>query len=226
MSLRLLLALGLAFASAATQAQDDPEYRAEIGGGVALTAYQGDLNSSITANMQPTLSVMGRYKFNPRMALAFTISKGKLKGSTDKVATWLPNYQAARYEFDNSLWNIGLRYEYNFLAYGTGREYRGAERFTPFIAGGIGATVVSGSSPSEFTLNFPLGAGVKYKVSKRVNMTLDWTMHFSLSDNLDGVVDPYGIESSGLFKNADSYSVLSLTISYDIWAKCLTCNKE
>lgn len=226
MSSRLLLTLALTFVSMAINAQDDPEYRAEIGGGVALTAYQGDLNGSLTAKMQPTLSLMGRYKFNPRMALAFTVSKGKLKGSTDKVTTWLPNYQAARYEFDNDLWDIGLRYEYNFLAYGTGREYRGAKRFTPFITGGIGATAVSGTSPSEFTLNFPLGVGLKYKLSTRVNVALDWTMHFSLSDNLDGVVDPYGIESAGLFKNADSYSMLSLTISYDIWAKCLTCNKE
>lgn len=228
MRTRLLLTIImlLTIAVKAVKAQDDPEYRAEVGGGVALTAYQGDLNGSLTAKMQPTLSVLGRYKINPWMALAFTISKGKIKGSTDNVKTWYPNYQDSRYEFDNTLWDIGLRYEYNFMPYGTGREYRGAKPLTPFITGGIGATSVSGTSPSDFTLNFPLGVGVKYKVAKRVNLTLDWTIHFSLSDNLDGVADPYGIESKGLFKNADSYSMLSLTVSYDIWAKCKTCNKE
>jgi len=223
---QLIIAIVIAIAPAAAHSQDEPEYRAEIGGGVALTAYQGDLNGSLTAKMQPTMSILWRYKMNPRMALAFTISKGKIKGSTDNVKTWYPEYQSARYEFDNNLWDIGLRYEYNFMPFGTGCEYRGAKRFTPFITGGIGATSVSGTSPSEFTLNFPLGVGVKYKLANRVNMTLDWTMHFSLSDNLDGVVDPYGIKSSGLFKNADSYSMLSLTVSYDIWARCKTCNKE
>lgn len=227
MKQRLIFTIALlANAIATTMAQDDLEYRAEIGGGVALTAYEGDLNGNITARMQPTLSILGRYKINPRMALAFIISKGKIKGSTDDVKTWYPNYQTANYEFDNNLWDVGIRYEYNFLPYGTGREYRGSKPFTPFITGGIGATSVSGTSPSEFTLNFPLGIGVKYKVATRVNLTLDWTIHFSLSDNLDGVVDPYGIESSGMFKNADSYSMLSLTVSYDIWAKCKTCNKE
>lgn len=163
---------------------------------------------------------------NPRSAVAFTISKGKIKGYSSKVNTWYPNLHDSYYEFDNNLWDIGFRYEYNFMPYGTGLEYRGAKRLVPFITGGIGVTTVSGTSPSETTLNFPLGIGLKYKLAKRVNMIVDWTIHFSLSDNLDGVVDPYGIESSGLFKNADSYSMLSVTFTYDIWAKCRTCNKE
>ncbi len=33
-------------------------------------------------------------------------------------------------------------------------------------------------------------------------------------DELDGQKDPYGIKSSGLFKNTDSYSTLQLTFSY------------
>ena len=39
-------------------AQDEPEYRAEIGAGVGLAAYQGDLSGSITKNMQPMFSLM------------------------------------------------------------------------------------------------------------------------------------------------------------------------
>ena len=34
-------------------AQDEPEYRAEIGAGIGMAAYQGDLSGSITKNMQP-----------------------------------------------------------------------------------------------------------------------------------------------------------------------------
>jgi hypothetical protein len=46
------------------------------------------------------------------------------------------------------------------------------------------------------------------------------------SDELDGVKDPYGVKSSGLFKNTDCYSHLRLTLSYDIWAKCRTCHND
>lgn len=51
-------------------------------------------------------------------------------------------------------------------------------------------------------------------------------MHFSLSDMLDGVQDPYTIQSSGLCKNTDCYSALQLSITYSFSAKCVTCNKE
>ena len=53
-----------------------------------------------------------------------------------------------------------------------------------------------------------------------------WMMHFTGSDSLDDVSDPYGIKSSGLFKNTDCYSTLQLTLTYDIWAKCKTCNND
>ncbi len=51
-------------------------------------------------------------------------------------------------------------------------------------------------------------------------------MSFSLSDKLDGVEDPYGIKSNGMFKNTDCYSTLRLSVTYDIMAKCKTCNND
>jgi site-specific recombinase XerD len=42
----------------------------------------------------------------------------------------------------------------------------------------------------------------------------------------DGVKDPYGVKSSGLFKNTDCYSVVQVALTYDIWAKCKTCNND
>ena len=79
---------------------------------------------------------------------------------------------------------------------------------------------------SVLTANLPIGLGVKYKVSERMNVGLEWALHFSLSDELDGQKDPYGIKSSGLFKNTDSYSTLQLTFSYSFMAKCKTCHNE
>ena len=92
-----------------------------------------------------------------------------------------------------------LRFEYNFWAYGTGNEYRGARRLAPFITAGLGATFYGGPEKGA-TMNVPLGAGVKYKIGKRLNLTVEWAMRFTLSDKLDGSKDPLGIKSSGLFK--------------------------
>ena len=203
-------------------AQDEPEYRLELGGGVGTIAYTGDFNSNMMKGMQFWGTAVARYHLNPRMALALNIGTGKIKGSTDNVSTWYP---IERYEFNHQLTEADIRYEYNFWAYGTGQEYRGARRVVPFITLGLGMTHYGGENKGV-TMNLPLGAGVKCKVAQRLNLIIEWAMRFTMSDNLDGRKDVYGIESKGLFKNTDCYSVLQLGVTYDLWAKCKTCNND
>lgn len=208
--------------TAAASAQTEPEYRLEVGAGAGMVAYTGDFNGSLLKGMQPWGALIAKYRFNPRMAAALNIGFGKAKGSSDNVATWYP---IERYEFSNSLTEADLRFEYNFWAFGTGEEYRGAKRLTPFVTAGLGLTHHGGENAGA-TLNLPLGAGIKYKLGQRLNLTAEWVMRFTLSDTLDGMADVYGIPSSGLFKNTDCYSVLQVALTYDLWAKCKTCNND
>ncbi len=220
---RLLACITMAVLSVtAVCAQNEPEYRLEVGAGAGLVNYAGDFNNSLLKGMKPWATVMVKYRMNPRMALALNVGTGKIKGSTDDAGTWYP---AEHYEFDNQLTEACLRYEYNFWAFGTGEEYRGARRFTPFITGGLGITHHSGEN-SGATMNLPLGAGIKYKLGQRLNLSAEWVVRFTLSDKLDGREDVYGIKSSGLFKNTDCYSVLQVALTYDLWAKCKTCNND
>lgn len=220
-----LLAILLATALPAS-AQSDYEYRMEIGAGVGLVAYEGDFNGNITHGMQPMASAVLRRTFNPYMALRFAAAYGKLKGSSKNVKTYMPEYVDTPYEFANSLVDVSATYEYNFWPYGTGHDYRGAQRLTPFIFAGLGATYASGSGNNVFTANVPLGVGVKYKMATRLNLGIEWAMHFSMNDNLDGVKDPYGIQSTGMFKNTDCYSMLQLTLTYSLMPKCRTCHND
>ena len=222
--MRTALAVILLALAVSTSAQTEPEYRMEIGGGIGMVSYQGDFNSNLLKEMQPMFSLLAKYRFTPRMALAMNVSYGKLKGSAKTVTSHVPQ-QWESYTFSNNIWDIGIRTEYNFWPYGTGMEYRGAQRLTPYILLGLGLTVCK-PDRTEITLNVPLGAGVKYKVADRLNMALEWAMHITGSDMLDGVKDPYGIKSSGLFKNTDCYSELRLSVTYDIWAKCKTCHND
>lgn len=221
-----LLSLLLSVLSLCAAAQDDNEYKMEIGVGAGMLSYEGDFNGNVFGNMQPAGSLILRRVFNPYMGLRLDLSYGKLKGSSADAGTWYPDYSDNPVEFSNTLIDLGLTYEYNFWPYGTGREYRGAKRLTPFVFLGIGATYVKAEDESVFTANVPLGVGVKYKIGPRLNLGLEWAIHFSLSDKLDGVEDPYGVESAGLFKNTDCYSALKLTLTYSFMPKCITCNKD
>ena len=208
-----------------TSAQDDPEYRMEVGGSLGLMNYMGDYNGNLLSNMQPMLALTAKYRYNPRQATAVSISYGKLKGSAKNVTTWYPEEELRKLSFDSQLMDVSLCYEYNFWPYGTGQEYLGARRVVPFITGGLGATYAH-STKGVLAANVPIGLGMKVKLGQRMNLTASWMMHFTGSDELDGVKDPYGIKSSGLFKNTDCYSTLLMTLTYDILAKCKTCNND
>ncbi len=226
-------------------AQEDDEYRMEIGGALALAAYQGDFNGSLLSGMQPMAAIQAKYKMNPRMAWSAQIGYGKLKGSSKDVKTWYPVLHDNPVDFSTGIVDFSVRYEYNFWPFGTGKEYLGAKPLTPFIAFGAGLTFagkpklkqgvimenvadspVPANPEAAVAFQMPIGFGVKYKLRDRLNLTAEWMMHFTGSDKLDGVKDPYGIKSSGLFKNTDSYSTLQLSLTYDIWAKCKTCHND
>ena len=221
-----LVTLLMLCATLTASAQQDDEYLMEIGGGVGMVSYQGDFNGKITSGMQPAGAIVWRRLLNPYMGFRVTGMMGKLKGDATRVETYYPDETTRAYSFDRSLTDVSVTYEYNFWPYGTGRDYRGAKRLTPVVFGGIGATYVSGGEKKVFTANVPIGLGIKYKLKERLNVGLEWSMHFSLSDELDGIADPYGIKSSGAFKNTDCYSGLMLTLTYSFKSKCRTCNND
>ena len=220
-----LLLLFMLSAPVPTLAQADEEYLLEVGGGIGAVSYLGDFNGSISGNMQPLATALLRRVINPYMGVTATVSYGQLKGSYKSAGTFYPDYQGQTYSFSNPLVDLSLRYEYNFWPYGTGRDYRGAKRLTPFVFGGLGGTYTN-TTGTVLATNLLLGAGVKYKAAKRLNVALEWGIHFTTSDKLDGAEDPYYIKSTGAFKNKDCYSALQLTLTYSFLAKCRTCHNE
>ena len=234
--------------SSALHAQDDVEYRFEMGAGVNMTSYQGDFSDALFKNESAGATLLSRFILNPRSAVRLNLMLTKVKGEEANANTFYPDITGSKYAFSNTLGDFSVTYEYNFLPYGTGRDYRGAKRFTPFISLGLGLTYLNAkngtvdysagkegqegyvpqysSSKSVVTGNIPVGLGVKYKIKDRFNLTFDWQFHLSFSDYLDGVKDPYRIASTGLFKNTDCYSAFSLTLTYSLAPKCVTCHND
>lgn len=225
---KLLAAILLSlFSALLVSAQDEPTYKREIGIGLGLTNYLGDFNGSLAKGYQPAGGVVFRHVYTPYSALKLDLSYAMIKGSSRDASTYYHAYGDEPYTFSRSLIDLNATYEYNFWPYGTGRDYRGAVRLTPYFFFGLGATVAAGGSESAaVTANLPIGIGVKYKIAERMNLGVEWAFHPSLSDMLDGIADPYDIKSSGIFKNTDCYTSLRVTLTYSFSPKCPTCNKD
>jgi len=222
----LLTGILAAFLTVQAKAQDDVEYRAEIGGGAGMTTYYGDFSSGLFSNMQPAGAVVLRVTPNPHMAFRVSGMYTQLKGKATDVKTHYELIKDLNYSFETSLADLSITYEYNFWPYGTGKEYRGAKPLTPYIMLGVGGTFVKGADKNIITANIPIGVGVKYKIAPRLNLGIEWAMHFSLNDKLDGVKDPYIVKTSGAFKNTDCYHTLQVSLTYSFMPKCRTCHND
>ena len=206
----LILTTCLLLGFLGTKAQDEPEYRMEIGAGAGAQSYVGDLDANLLRGQNAMAGVVAKYKPNPRTAWAANLRFGKLDGSSSNAETVYPVLNGEAWNFKTKTVDFDVTFEYNFWPYGTGQEYHGARPFTPFIALGMGLTFANADvtgldnfKKSSTGFQMPFGIGVKYKVANRLNLSAEWLMHFTGTDKLDGLADPYGIKSSGLFKNTD-----------------------
>ena len=229
-SLKYLLLFGLLFvATRATLHAQDLEYKMEVGGMLGASCYLGDANYT---ELFKDISAMGgalvRYNINPRMAVKGNLAIGGISGTTKESEYKLPGGQDI--DFSRTLYDLGAQFEYNFFAYGNGGGYKRLHRFTPYIFMGMGFTFAPEPVDNVFTVNFPIGLGVKYKVAPRLNAGCELSFRFSMSDRLDvsertspTLNDPLGIKSSGI-KNKDSYSFFALFLTYDLMPKYRKCN--
>ena len=209
-------------------AAQELEYKMELGGMAGGCFYLGDANY-LTPFKHTAMAggVLARYNFNPRMAVKGDLAIGRIKGTTEGQANKFPYANTA---FSRNVYELSSQFEYNFFAYGTGAGYKDSRKLAPYIQAGFGLTYAPKPVHHVLALNIPMGIGVKYKLAHRLNVGAEWTIRFTTSDRLDvtqaselQLDDPYGIESKGL-KNKDSYSMLMLYISYDMFPKYRKCN--
>lgn len=210
-------------------AAQDMEYKMEMGGAVGGCYYLGDANyGTLYKNTGFAGGAVGRYNLNPRMALKGNLFIGRISGETSGTDNKFPNEEEI--SFSRNLYDLSTQFEYNFFAYGSGAGYKDKHRFTPYIFMGFGFTFAPKPADNVFTLNIPLGIGVKYKFAPRWNVGAEVSFRYSLSDKLDvtdadasALEDPYRIKSSGL-KNKDSYSFTMIYVTYDLFPKLRKCN--
>mgnify|MGYP003294393812 FL=1 len=204
------------------------EYRYELGAMGGMSSYYGDANyTSPLDNSNITGGALFRYNINPRMAVKANLDVARISGKTTGGETTFPGGDV---EFGRMLYELGAQYELHFLAYGDGSGYKRSHRLAPYIFAGVGLTYAPAPAKHVFTPNIPVGVGLKWKVMPRLNVGCELSYRFTFSDNLDvthkggaTLDDPYGIDS-GLMKNKDGYSFLSLFVTYDLSPKYRKCN--
>lgn len=222
--LKIAIALAAILGGTLFKASAQEDYRFDMGGGVGMTGYLGDANTSnLYANPSWDVEILFRYIMNPRINWKTNFYAGGLRGDTSKMENILPD--GRNFRFSTTFYELGEMFEFHFFNYGMGESYRRLRRWTPYIT--LGASLTAWSVDSKFGAAFtlPLGIGFKYKPALRWNLGLEFLMKKTFSDRIDGAAlsDPLGIKSE-FMKNTDWYSTLTLTISYEFSKRCAVCN--
>lgn len=218
----IILIAALAGASRAG-AQTAP-YKFDIGAQVGMSGYLGDAN---TSNLMKHPGFDGeasfRYIANARMAVRGVFAVLGLSGNTADMADILPDQ--AQYSFTSTVYDLGARFEFNFLPYGIGETYKKLKRITPYLTLGVGVCMSSSGGETSLAPTIPMGVGVKFKMSERWNLGAEFTMTKAFGDKLDGPVlnDLNGIKTA-FYRNTDWFSRITIGISYEFGKRCETCH--
>lgn len=208
-------------------AQDDG-YLMELGLGGGGSFYMGDANDRLYRNTNGVFSVMARYNVNSRFALKANLSAAGISGSSKNAFGVIPGDEI---KFSRTVYDLGFQVEWGFCGYGmTG--WADNHRLAPYGLLGIGMSYVPKPAENDFAANFPIGLGVRFKLSERVNIGLEWSMRFTTTDRLDVGADtsaslenPFLIKGKGI-KNKDSYSFTMLYVTFDVFKRPCNCNNE
>ena len=221
-----MLAVIFMAATGHASAEDYVEsYRYDIGVGLGMSGYLGDANESNLFKHPGFAANAGvRYLFDSRWAAKAQLSMATISGNTADFENVLPGN--AQYSFKSTVYDLSVKGEANFFAYGIGETYKRLRRWTPYLTVGIGLTMASSAGNTSAAFSIPMGVGFKYKLSRRLNLNAEFTMTKVFGDKIDSkeLTDLYQIKSSFL-KNPDWFSTLTVGISYEFGPRCATCHR-
>ncbi len=227
LSLRAIAAAGITSAGllcvCPATGQSAP-YKFDIGAQLGMSGYIGDANRSNTfAHPGFDGEISMRYLPDTRWALRAVLSTFSLSGDTRDISDVLPS--GAAYSFSSQAYELSVRGEFNFLPYGIGETYKRLRRWSPYLTVGVGAALSASGGSTTVVPTVPMGAGIKFKATPRLNLGLEFTMTKAFGDHIDGaeLADLNGIKTA-FYKNTDWYSRLTIGVSYEFGPRCETCH--
>ena len=222
----------LAVCGIGASAQSAP-YKYDIGLELGMSGYIGDANGSNIFRKPGFDELSFRYIGDSRWAVRGVFSTFGLSGDTSGMKNVLPEVidpdtglsVPAEYSFSSQIYELSVRGEFNFFAYGIGETYKRLRRWSPYITVGVGVGLASTAGRTYVAPTIPMGLGIRYKLRERWNLAVEFTMTKSFNDHFDSetLADLNQIKTA-FYKNTDWYSRLTIGISYEFGKRCETCH--
>lgn len=186
----------------------------EYGLGVGGSVYWGDMNApdfgSNISNLNFAVQAVVKLNFSKYIAVRGNLLYGKLSG--DDANSYLVWQKQRNLDFNSTLIELAILGEYHLFGYNFGEE----NPVSPYLTAGLGAfyfnptTKLNGvtyelqplgtegqglpgysSKYSRLSLAIPFGAGAKFKVNDRINVSVDILARKTFTDYIDDLSTDY-----------------------------------
>jgi len=188
--------------------------------------YMGDINpDKLFYNPSPAYGVKYRYNYNPMMSLSYAFTRGKLEASDKDFDSVLFQHYRNVTLVDNYINEFSTQIEYNLYPV-TGDKSK-TEKFSPYLKFGL-AIVFGAQIRSNTQIVVPFGLGLKYKLTKKLEISAEWAFRRTFSDGLDKLTQYYpdGIFNNrqrSFLKTRDWYSFFGINLHYCLKKTKLKC---
>lgn len=160
----------------------------DVGFSLGASYYMGDFNLATQFyKPSPSIGIMFRHNLNKFYSIRFSGSHGWVKGSYNSDKFLLPNL-ATGTSFNHQIIELSSSLEIGFRPFAT--KTADAKKYSPYVTLGVGAAYVD----RKIFVHFPFGIGIKYTPFNRWTFGLEWRLHKTFTDAIDGYSNLSSIE--------------------------------
>ncbi len=193
----------------------------EIGGGIGVLSYTGDLSRNALRNpIKPAATIFYRYNIRDYLSIRTSFIAGKLAGTDTKP---IDAFSVARNSsFDIFLYEFATGVEYYFLDF---RSKNAPQNWSPYFYGGLGLFGMLGhqnktATYSTVQMAVPLAFGIRYRATPKWSFSLEAGIRATFFDYIDNIsegdlfIKNYQYGNS---KENDKYYFAGFSLSYTFY---------
>lgn len=195
-------------------------YMSEVGFGLGGFNYTGDVaqryrfaNHRLGATFIYRSSISRVISFRSALTFGAIAAKEKPDDAAAKIR---------HADFTRNIYEVAVGFEYHFLDW---REDMRRLRFTPYVHAGLGVFALNNTvaKPAEYSnvqLSIPFGAGMKYILSPRYYIALEFGVRKTFFDYIDNVSDGNLLYKNYQYGNPydyDSYYFTCFSVNYTFY---------
>jgi hypothetical protein len=188
--------------------------------------YMGDINpDKLFYKPSPAYGIMYRFNYNPMISMSYELIQGRIQANDlDFNSNLFQHYRGASFS-NNTITEVSSQLEYNL--YPVSGDKIKTNKFSPYIKVGVGIAY-DGAMNHTFQIVIPFALGLKYKITKKVEIGTEWSFRRTFTDKLDNLGQYYSqsifVDRQRSFSQTrDWYSFFGINLHYCLKKTNLKC---